>query len=196
MLVLVGQPVARRVTIAEFLPLIASGEPLELVDGEVVRKANPLPDHGSAQSKLSAILDPYSRRAGGPRGPGGWWILTEVDVGYSLTGEVFRHDVSGYRRDVHPERPSGFPCPDVPQWACEILSPGSTRTDWIKKQRTLHAHGVAHYWLVDPREGTLTVLRHHPDAYLVIVTAERGETVRAEPFGEVELEMDELLGLT
>jgi Uma2 family endonuclease len=184
------------VSVEQFLPLIANGEPYELVHGEVVRKANPLPEHGAAQGKLLAGLDAFNRRVGGPRGPGGWWLMTEVDTVYAKTSEVFRHDAQGYRRDLHPERPTGFPCPHVPQWACEVVSPGNSRVDWIRKQRTLHAHQVPHYWLLDPREETLTVLRYHPDAYLVALTAQRGETVRAEPFGDIEIEMDELLGLT
>lgn len=191
-----GAPPSKRVTLEEFLPLVANGEPFELVDGELVRKANPTPEHGYDQAKIVESLGPMNRRTGGPRGPGGWWIMTEVDTHYAKTGEVFRHDIQGYRRDLHPERPTGCPCPHVPQWACEVLSPGSTRIDWIKKQRTLHAHAVPHYWVLDPREQTLTVLRHHPDAYLVVLTAQRGDVVRAEPFGEIELELDELLGLT
>ena len=191
-----GERSTRRITVDEFLPQIAQGERFELVDGEIIRKADPTPDHGLDQAKLVASLGPLNRRAGGPRGPGGWWIMTEVDTLYAKTGEVFRHDAQGYRRDLHPECPSGFPCLHVPQWACEVLSPGSARIDWMKKQRTLHAHGVPHYWLLDPREQTLTVLRHHPDAYLVVLVAQRGDVVRAEPFGEIEIENDELLGLT
>jgi hypothetical protein len=70
------------------------------------------------------------------------------------------------------------------------------RIDWIRKQRTLHAHQVPHYGLLDLRKEALTVLQYHPDAYLVVLTAQRGETVRAELFGDIEIELDELLGLT
>jgi hypothetical protein len=55
---------------------------------------------------------------------------------------------------------------------------------------------VPHYGLLDLRKEALTVLRYHPDAYLVVLTAQRGETVRAELFGDIEIELDELLGLT
>ena len=176
------------------MPLIMSGEPVELVDGELVRKASPDPAHGGAQAKLAWQLGPVNRKTGGPRGPGGWWIMTEVDTRYALTSEVFRHDAQGYRRDVHPDRPTGFPVDAVPQWACEILSSSNARIDLIKKQRTLHAHRVGHYWVIDPAHETLTVLRWHEEAYLSVLTAGRGDVVRAEPFGEIEVSIDELLG--
>lgn len=94
----------------------------ELVDGALVDKPGGDAAHGHGQAKVSELLGPFNRRPGGSRGPGGWWIMTEVDTRYPRTGEQFRHDVQGYRREVHPERPTGFPLDVVPQWACEILS--------------------------------------------------------------------------
>ncbi len=176
------------------MPLIEREEPFELVDGEIVQKASPTPAHGGSQAKLGALLDPINRKPGGPRGPGGWWIMTEVDTLYRLTGEVFRHDAQGYRRDVHAERPSGFPVDAVPEWACEILSPTTARIDLVKKQRTLHTHRVRHYWVIDPEHETLAVLRWHEEAYLSVLTAGRGDIVRAEPFAELEISIDDLLG--
>ena len=189
-----AEPARRRATLDELMPLITNGEPFELVDGELLRKAAPDAVHGGAQAKITEQLGPMNRRPGGSRGPGGWWIMTEVDTRYALTGEVFRHDVQGYRRDRHPERPRGFPVDLVPQWACEILSSSNARVDLVKKQRSLHTHEVGHYWIVDPAHETLTVLRWHEEAYLSVLTAGRGDVVRAEPFGEVEISIDDLLG--
>jgi Uma2 family endonuclease len=193
-----AKPAKKRVSVEEFLPMIAREEPLELVDGQVVRKAAPMASHGRLQARLAFILGPFDRKPGGPRGPGGWWLMSEVDTLYAKTDEVFRHDLQGYRRDVHPEMPTGFPLPHVPQWACEILSPSNTRIDWIKKQRTLHTHAVAHYWVIAPVEELVTVLRWQPEAYLLIATAgrgdDRGDEHRLEPFADLPISMDELFG--
>ena len=167
---------------------------VELIDGELVEKAAPSPEHGLAETKLGACLDPYNRRPGGPRGPGGWWILTEVEVLYRETAEVFRHDLCGLRRDSHPERPTGMPLFVRPDWVCEVLSPSTARFDIVKKQRTLHRHGVPHYWVVDPASETLSVYRHEPGGYLIVLTAASGETVRAEPFDAIDLDVGELFG--
>ena len=52
--------------------------------------------HGLGQSQVvSQIGGPYNRRPGG-RGPGGWWILTEVEVELEAH-EVYRPDVVGFR---------------------------------------------------------------------------------------------------
>lgn len=189
-------PPRRRMTLADVMPLILEERPFELIDGELVEKAAPSSAHGAAQSKAGAVLDPYNRKPGGPRGPGGWWIMSELDIRYPQTDEVFRHDLCGYRRERCPERPVGFPVELRPDWAMEILSRSNARFDTVKKQRTLHAHEVPHYWLLDPDARTLTVLRHHPDGYLVVLAAQTGDVVRAEPLDAITIEIDELLGDT
>jgi Uma2 family endonuclease len=78
---------------------------------------------------------------------------------------------------------------------CEVLSTSTARYDVVDKLRTLHADAVPHYWLVDPERETLTVLRHAPDAYLALLTAGRGDIVRAEPFEAVEIAVARLLGV-
>jgi Uma2 family endonuclease len=181
-------------TLEDLARLRDAGAAVELIEGEIVRKAMPSPGHGSAQTKLGALLDPFNRRGGGPRGPGGFWIMSEVDILYAKTNEVFRHDVSGFRRDLHPERPRGTPVKERADWVCEILSPSNARTDLVQKQRTIHLHGVPHYWIVDPEHETLTVLRWAETAYLRVLDGGVGDVVRAEPFDAVELSIAELFG--
>lgn len=171
-----------------------SGRAVELIDGDLVEKALPSPEHGSAQTKLAELLGPWNRNTGGPRGPGGWWIMTEVDVRYPTSVRIFRHDMCGYRREHHPQRLNGMPLAVRPDWVCEILSSSNARVDVVKRQRTLHAERVPHYWMVDPERELLIVLRWSDDGYQQVLTAEIGERVRAEPFEGVELSMNELFG--
>jgi hypothetical protein len=58
----------------------------------------------------------------------------------------------------------------------------------------LHEHGVSHCWIVDLEAPLLTVLRHHPDGYLIVATVAPGETARLEPFHEIEVELSRLFG--
>lgn len=187
-------PTGQHMSVEEFIPLIVSEEPLELIEGQVVRKAAASLKHGRVQFKMCGVAESFSRRAGGPRGPGGWWLMTEVDTLYAKTKEVFRHDMQGYLRELYPEPPEGFPLPQPPQWACEILSPSNARVDWIKKRHTLHVHAVPHYWIIDPQNELLTVLRYHEEGYRILLTAGRGDVVKAEPFDAVEISIDELFG--
>jgi Uma2 family endonuclease len=166
----------------------------EVVAGEVVEKATPSFAHGSAQSGLSGALSGFRGPAGGPPGPGGWWIATEVEVEYE-THEVYRHDLVGWRRDRVTERPTARPVRARPDWVCEILSPSNAANDTVKKLRVLHRHGVPHYWLLDPDAGSLRVMRWTGDGYLEVLSATAEETVRAEPFDAIALSLSSILDL-
>jgi Uma2 family endonuclease len=156
----------------------------ELIDGELVEKGAATGEHGRAQADLVSTLHRrFSRRPGG-RWPGGWWFVTEVEV-YFDPANTFRPDVTGWRRERSPEPPSGTPIMLRPDWICEILST-NRRNDVIKKKRVYHRHEVPHYWILDPVEETLSVLRWGPDGYIEVLAAQRGEQVRAEPFDAVE----------
>ena len=165
----------------------------ELIDGELVAKASPSGEHGDAQSWLTAILKPpFARRPGGSL-PGGWWIMTEVEVELD-PHEVYRPDVVGWRRERAPTRPVGAPIALRPDWVCEVLSSRNTRNDTVKKMRVYQRCGVPHYWIVDPTAQTLSVHRWTDEGYLVVLSAERGERVRAEPFDAVEIDVGVLFG--
>jgi Uma2 family endonuclease len=167
-------------------------ERLEIIGGEIVHKATPSPPHSFTQIKLGVAVDPFNRKPG-PRGPGGWWIFTEIHVGYR-GGEVYCHDSAGWRRDRVAERPKDWPVRIRPDWVCEIVSAKHERRDLVDKPRVLHASEVPHYWVVDPDERILLVHRWSPDGYTIVQRAAAGETIRAEPFEAIELRVGELFG--
>lgn len=165
----------------------------ELIDGELTEKAAPSGRHGDASAGIiGSVRVPFQRRSGAG-GPGGWWIQNEVEVRLA-TGTIVRPDVVGWRRERCPERPTGTPVTILPDWICEIVSPSNAKHDTIKKLRLYHRNAIAHYWLVDSREETLTVMRYTTEGYLTVLTAERGEVVRAEPFDAIELAVGTLFG--
>lgn len=140
-------------------------------------------------------IGPYHRRPS-PPGPGGWWFATEVEIAFESgePSQIYRPDVAGWRRERLPELPDEIPVTTRPDWICEILSRSNKRNDTIRKRRVYHHCHVGHYWILDPTEGTLEVFRWHEDGYLQVLTAERGDRVRAEPFDALELDVGVLLG--
>jgi Uma2 family endonuclease len=179
-------------TIADWLAL-PDDHRFELIDGELVEKAMPAFDHGLAQSNTAgALRGPFHRRPGGPKGPGGWWIVTEVDV--LLDGRIFRPDIAGWRRERVPVPPPERPVGIRPDWICEIVSDSNRTTDAVTKLRRYHQAGAPHYWILDQIDRTLTVHRHTADGYLVALRADDSERVRAEPFEAIELCVAVLLG--
>ncbi len=185
--------ISRRPATWEELAARAEVDRLEILGGEIVEKAIPSPDHASTEFKLAELIGPFNRRPGSPRGPGGSWLFTEIHVAYA-GGEVYCHDVAGWRRDRIPNRPTGWPVRLRPDWVCEIASPNHEKADLVTKPRTLHAAEVPHYWVIDPEEKILLVHRWSRDGYIVVQRAATGETVRAEPFEAIELQVGELFG--
>ena len=179
-------------TLADWLALPEDAR-IELIDGEFIEKASPGAPHGASQGSVFGVLrGPFYRKPGGPNGPGGWWLGTEVDV--TMGGRVYRPDIVGWRRERTAALPSDRPVSLRPDWICEVVSDSNRTTDTVKKVRRYHQAGVPHYWILDQTGRSLTVHRHGPEGYVLVLVAEAGERVRAEPFEAVELSVGELLG--
>lgn len=93
-----------------------------------------------------------------------------------------------------PERPKGRIVEVIPDWTCEILSADNARNDLVRKKHIYHEHKVGHYWIADPDQGVLLVYRWVDDGYLEVLSAERGQTVHAEPFADFTLSVGLLFG--
>jgi Uma2 family endonuclease len=178
--------------VADWLAQLDDGH-AELIDGDLIEKAAPSFEHGLAQGQtVGTLSDAFGRRAGGPGGPGGWWIVTEVDI--LLDGRGYRPDLTGWRRERLPSRPKECPVTVRPDWLCEVVSESNRVVDTVTKLRRYYQAGVPHYWILDQMDRTLTVYRHTPEGYLVALRAGAGERVHAEPFGAIELHVAVLLG--
>src|SRR5262249_20721002 len=112
------------------------------------------------------------------------------------SGHTLRPDASGWLRTHLP-----VPPPDddavvdvVPDWICEIISSANAGNDLVKKKRIYWRDAVPHYWIIDPRDESLTVHRWTSDGYLEVLVALRTERVRAEPFGAIEWLVGVLFG--
>lgn len=164
----------------------------ELIRGSIVPKAAPTLGHSRAQTRTTATLDGLFFRSGG--GPGGWLFFVELDVQFG--GELFRPDICGYRRErLGQPLPTERPVQVIPDWICEVLSPSNEARDRVEKRETYFRFAVPHHWLLDPVEQTLEVYRRGPDAFVLVLAAHAGQTVRAEPFDAIELRVSDLLGV-
>lgn len=136
----------------------------EVIAGEVIVQPSPTPSHQSTLGELYAELrNPFQR---GRDGPGGWWLIQDVDVELGLH-DIFRPDISGWRRENVPHFPSGRPVRERPDWICEGLAPSTALRDQGDKRATYQRARVPWYWLVDPANRTLTIL-HLVDAGHVV----------------------------
>jgi Uma2 family endonuclease len=145
----------------------------EIVNGELHATPRPAPRHAIAGSVL-----------------GGWWILLEPEL--HLAGDVLVPDWAGWRRSRMPHPPESAYFPLAPDWICEVLSPSTSRLDRAQKLAIYAREGVGHAWLIDPDARTLEVLRLEHGRWTILTTYAGPEVARAEPFDEVEIELQAL----
>ncbi len=77
----------------------------------------------------------------------------------------------------------------MPDWVCEVVSPGSAAHDRVRKLPFYARAGVAHAWLVDPLAKILEVFRLEDGVWVLAGSYEGAAKVRAEPFEAAEVDL-------
>lgn len=185
--VLMNRPVERPATYQDLfsLPDHVIGE---ILNGQLVTQPRPGPRHVLATSVLGdELVGPYHRGHGGP---GGWWILDEPEI--HLAADVLVPDLAGWRRERLPALPDEAYFTLTPDWVCEVLSPGTARTDRVVKMPIYARYGVVWLWLLDPDQRTLEVFRLHEGHWLMEAAWQEVDEVAAPPFGELRFSLADL----
>ena len=160
----------------------------EIIDGELIATPRPAVRHAHTASVMgSEIVVPYHLGRGGP---GGWIILYEVEI--MLGEDLLVPDLSGWRRERFPGLPKDNWISVSPDWVCEILSPSTARIDKVKKMPIYARHDVPFLWLIDPLSKTLDVFKLQSGNWLLLAAFADDGKVSAEPFQEVEIELQNL----
>lgn len=180
---------ARKLATYEDLLSLPEDTPAELIGGELVAQPGALPRHGGVQGRIS-------HRIGGPfdfdgGGPGGWWILPEVDVRLGVH-DVVRPDLAGWRRERLPSPWNTRPIDVVPDWIAEVLSPAGVKRDRVTKMRLYAGCGVPFYWLIDPAERCLEAYALEAGRWVLTGSHDDASLARIPPFEAIELPVGEL----
>jgi len=161
----------------------------EILDGELHALPRPARPHTNTASVLGGELHGPFRRGNG--GPGGWVILDEPEIHLGPKPDKLVPDLAGWRRERMPDALGPGDAPAhydmAPDWACEIVSPGTEATDRGKKMRIYRRESVGHAWLINPVTRTLEVYRLERGQWILVDTFEEDAVVRAEPFDAIEL---------
>lgn len=182
-------------TVADLAKASQHDERIELVNGEIVKRPMARPEHALAQSDLAGQFFPLSRRPDDK----GWWIMTEISVEYS-EHHCPIHDLAGWRKERVPERPARK-MQVVPDWVCEITSPGHERKDAIVQVMRLQAFKVPYYWVLSPESRTLIVYALDGEHYRVVQSLEcrqgddRNQLV-IPPFEEMVVDLGYVFGVS
>lgn len=178
---------SKRATYDDLLAL-PEGVHAEVIAGQLATFTGPLPEHSRAAGSLSRFIGGPFDQDHGRGGPGGWWILGEVDVRFT-PHDIVRPDVSGWRRERLREPWGQRPIDVVPDWMCEILSPSNAAYDRVTKAALYAKHGVSFYWMIDPAERVLEAFKHVDGFWLRLGSYDDTAVARVAPFEDVELEV-------
>ena len=178
---------------ATYSDLLALGEAVraEVLGGELRVAPAPLPRHSRAQGALRRFIGGPYDDDDGFGGPGGWWILLEVDVELAAH-DIVRPDLAGWRRERLQSPWDTRPLKVTPDWICEVLCSSNVATDRVYKRNLYASAGVAYFWMLDPTARTLEALRLQDGVWVDSGSYDDSATVRIAPFEEVELEVARL----
>lgn len=157
----------------------------EVLGGRLHLQPRPAGPHAVAASALGEELGPPFKRGRG--GPGGWIIIDEPEL--HLGADIVVPDLAGWRRSTMAKVANAPYFTVVPDWVCEVLSPGTERTDRAIKLPIYARSKVSHIWLVNPIQRTLEVLRREGDKWLTLAVYRDDEVIRAEPFDAIDLHL-------
>lgn len=171
----------------EALPETVVGE---ILDGRLYVQPRPAPGHQECATALASIIhaafgDKYAN-------PGGWRIIAEPEIHFLRRIEVNFPDIAGWRRARLPSLPATAFIEIVPDWVCEVLSPGTANTDRRIKMPIYARFGVPHFWLVDPLARTLESYALAEGAWRLTGSFADSDTVRAAPFDALAFTLDRL----
>lgn len=180
--------VARKPPTLDDLHALPEGTIGEIISGELIAQPRPGLSHVRAASRLGMkVGGPFDLGSGGP---GGWVILHEPEL--HLDTDVLVPDLAGWRRERLPGLPESAALTLAPDWVCEVISPDSHGRDRVAKMRIYSRERVAYAWLVDPIAKLLEVFRLDGSVWTRLQSASGSETLRAEPFGAIELDLASL----
>jgi Uma2 family endonuclease len=137
-------------TLEEIHRLPDDGNKYELVRGELFVTPAPTDEHETILARLTRMLDPY---------------VAANDLGYVYHPRaVLQFDGSETEPDLmvrqpHPRRKGKWESAPTPILIVEVLSPYTRRRDREQKREYYLEAGVAEYWMIDPDQRTITVVR-------------------------------------
>ena len=177
---------ARKEAIYEDLYTISDNMTGEIINGELIVTPKPSPRHARAAVALGSKIPPrYDFGEGG--GPGGWIILSEVEIMFGK--DLLVPDWSGWKKERFPGWPENNWFAIAPDWVCEILSPSTAGNDKITKMDIYARFEVSYYWLVDPRDRILETFVLKSGTWARVGGFMENAKVKAEPFIELEFDL-------
>jgi Uma2 family endonuclease len=146
------------VSYADLQQMPDDGRQYELYDGEVRVVPSPTNRHQFVLLNLVAALMQYEERHGGRL------LFAPSDVvftQYNVVQPDLLYFVEARRHLVELDTPTSA----APDLTVEVVSPGTSAHDRVRKQATYARFGVREYWIVDPFDETIEIFSLDRDVY-------------------------------
>lgn len=161
----------------------------EIIFGQLVAQPMPAPRHCAAASALGGILG--SELGPGTDGTRAFVFMNKPELHFGP--HVVVPDIAGWRRERLVGAVDKAFIEVVPDWVCEVLSPGTERVDRGDKRRIYGTYEVPYLWFVNPLAQTLEVLRRQDErTWLLLSTFSRDEAVSAASFDAITFQLGQL----
>ena len=159
------------VSYADLQQMPDDGRQYELYDGEVRVVPSPTNRHQFVLLNLVAVLMEYEQRYGGRL------LFAPSDVVFTQYN-VVQPDVLYFGEARRHLVQLDTPTSAAPDLTVEVVSPGTSTHDRVRKQTTYARFGVGEYWIVDPFEETIEIFSLDGHAYRAAsITAKTGDAV-------------------
>ncbi|GHJ12406.1 Uma2 family endonuclease [Micromonospora sp. AKA38] len=160
-------------TVDDLQDLPEDGQDYEIFDGSLLVSPHADVRHGAIANRLRRLLD---RQA--PTG-----LLVGQDVGVSANrSSYFVPDVFVAHEEALDRGGPALAPADV-LLVVEVVSPGNAGRDLVLKRHEYGLAGIPHYWLVEPRKQTVTVLEQFGNGYRESAVLAAADVYRADhPF--------------
>jgi Uma2 family endonuclease len=140
----------KRWTLDEVHSLPDDGNKYELVRGALFVTPAPTTDHETVLARLTRLLDPYVAT-------NGLGLVYHPRAVFQFEGSEVEPDLM-VRQPPARKRTAWKDAP-LPILMVEVFSPYTRRRDQIEKRSLYLDAGIAEYWMVDPEDASITIVR-------------------------------------
>lgn len=158
----------------------------ELVDGQIYYMTAPNRIHQKILNFLNTEINLYIRAKKGScevyPSPFAVKLFTEDDK------TIVEPDISVI---CNPDRLTDRGCTGAPDWIVEIVSPGTSSHDYVRKLNLYMDAGVREYWIADPRSKKILVY-HLEKTDFEVKTYSFQERVKANIYNDLWIDFSEL----
>jgi Uma2 family endonuclease len=174
-----------RLNYEDYCALPNDGKRYQIIDGELFVTPSPVTKHQRASWNLALIIGNYLEQ-------------NPVGVAFTAPFDIVLDDHTvvvpdlAYVSNENRARLTDKNIRGAPDLIAEILSPSTARMDRVLKLNRFAAHGVPHYWIIDPENETLEALVLDPPGYRVAAALGREAVFEPALFPGLQIPLTKL----